>query len=67
MPSKLEVAITSLDVLVPIAEAVPFLGAPVKGSREATKKILKYAQVSGYSSAAYFRYFNVSRRLLGCS
>jgi hypothetical protein len=45
MPSKLELTITSLDILVPVAEAVPILGAPVKGSLEAAKKILEYVKV----------------------
>jgi hypothetical protein len=34
-----------LDIMTPIAEAVPVLGTPVKGALEATSKILKYAQV----------------------
>jgi hypothetical protein len=34
-----------LEILAPIAEAIPVLGAPVKGAVEATSKILKYAQV----------------------
>jgi hypothetical protein len=35
-----------LGVLVSIAEAVPVLGAPVKGSLEALKQIVEYTQVS---------------------
>jgi hypothetical protein len=34
-----------LEFMTPIAEAVPVLGAPVKGAMEATSKILRYAQV----------------------
>jgi hypothetical protein len=45
MPSTLNVTIASLDILVPVAEAVPILGAPIKGSLEAAKRILEYAKV----------------------
>jgi hypothetical protein len=46
MPSnKLELAISTLDVLIPIAKAVPVLGSRVEGSLEVAKKILEYAQV----------------------
>jgi hypothetical protein len=38
-----------LEVLVSIAEAVPVLGAPVKGSLEALKQIVEYTQVSSSS------------------
>jgi hypothetical protein len=34
-----------LEILAPIAEAIPILGTPVKGAVEATSKILKHAQV----------------------
>jgi hypothetical protein len=34
-----------LDILTPIAEAIPILGTSVKGALEATSKILKYAEV----------------------
>jgi hypothetical protein len=34
-----------LDLMMPIAEAVPVLGTPVKSALEATSKILRYAQV----------------------
>lgn len=44
-PSKLELAISALDVLVLIAKAVPVLGSTTEGSLEAAKKILEYAQV----------------------
>jgi hypothetical protein len=40
----LEDAVAILEVLVPIAKAVPVLGAPVEGSLEALKKILEFAQ-----------------------
>jgi hypothetical protein len=40
----LEEAISILKVLVPIAKAVPVLGAPVEGSLEALSKILEFAQ-----------------------
>jgi hypothetical protein len=49
MPSKGKsrpsLTIDGLGILVSIAEAVPVLGAPVKGSVEALKQILQYAQV----------------------
>jgi hypothetical protein len=38
--------IDNLEVLVPMAKAVPVLGAPVKGALEAVKQVLKYAEVS---------------------
>jgi hypothetical protein len=41
----LDEAMEILEVLVPIAKAVPILGAPVEGSLEALSKILKFAQV----------------------
>jgi hypothetical protein len=41
----LDEAIDILKVLVPIAKAVPILGAPVEGSLEALSKILEFAQV----------------------
>jgi hypothetical protein len=40
--------IDGLEVLVPVAKAVPVLGAPVEGALEAVKKILKYAEVSTF-------------------
>jgi hypothetical protein len=48
MTIKLNVGllIDGLEVLVPVAKAVPVLGAPVEGALEAVKKILKYAEVS---------------------
>jgi hypothetical protein len=39
--------IDGLGVLASVAEAVPALGAPVKGSVEALKQILQYARVGG--------------------
>jgi hypothetical protein len=39
-----------LGALVSIAEAVPVLGAPVKGSLEALKQIIQYTKVSSHSS-----------------
>jgi hypothetical protein len=47
MPSKtnLGVAIDGNGVLIPIADAVPLLGASVKGSLEALQKILQYNEV----------------------
>jgi hypothetical protein len=41
----LEDAIAILEVLTPIAKAIPVLGAPVEGSLEAVGKILKFAKV----------------------
>jgi hypothetical protein len=46
----LEEAIDILEILVPIAKAVPILGAPVEGSLEALKKILEFAQARHWSS-----------------
>jgi hypothetical protein len=37
--------IKTLELLVPIAKAVPLLGSPVEGSLEAAVKILQLAQV----------------------
>jgi hypothetical protein len=34
-----------LDIMIPIAKAIPVLGTPVEGALEATSKILGYAQV----------------------
>jgi hypothetical protein len=48
----LDEAIDILQVLVPIAKAVPLLGAPVEGSLEALSKILEFAQVR-HSPADY--------------
>jgi hypothetical protein len=45
-PSKLELAISALDVLVPIAKAVPVLGPSVEGALEAVGRILECAKVS---------------------
>jgi hypothetical protein len=38
-------AIGGLGILASIAEAVPFLGAPVKGTLETLQKILEYSEV----------------------
>jgi hypothetical protein len=43
----LEGWIQALELLTPVAKAVPVLGAPVEGSLEAAGKILKFAQVRG--------------------
>jgi hypothetical protein len=43
----LESWIQALELLTPVAKAVPVLGAPVEGSLEAAVKILKFAQVRG--------------------
>jgi hypothetical protein len=40
----LDEAIDLLKVLVPIAKAIPILGAPLEGSLEALSKILEFAQ-----------------------
>jgi hypothetical protein len=47
--SGMNLTIDGLGLLVSIAEAVPVLGAPVKGSLEALKQILQYAQVRSLS------------------
>jgi uncharacterized protein (UPF0210 family) len=41
----LEDLIKTLELLVPIAKAVPVLGSPVEGSLETAVKILRFAQV----------------------
>jgi hypothetical protein len=46
----LEEALEIFEMLVPIAKAVPILGAPVEGSLEALSKILKFAQVRHLST-----------------
>jgi hypothetical protein len=48
MTSKLNLGpgIDGLEVLAPIAKAVPILGASVEGSLEALKQILQYTEVS---------------------
>jgi hypothetical protein len=48
MPPKANVGfiIDGLGMLASVAEAVPVLGSSVKGSVEALKQILQYAQVS---------------------
>jgi hypothetical protein len=40
----LEEAISILAMLMPIANAVPILGAPVQGSLETLSKILEFVQ-----------------------
>jgi hypothetical protein len=59
MPSnKLELAISTLDVLIPIAKAVPVLGSRVEGSLEVAKKILEYAQVRLYWATISIYWFS---------
>jgi hypothetical protein len=41
---SLESWINTLELLLPIAKAVPVLGSPVEGSLEAAVKILQFAQ-----------------------
>jgi hypothetical protein len=41
----LEDWIETLELLIPIARAVPVLGPPVEGSLEAAMKILQFTQV----------------------
>jgi hypothetical protein len=59
MPSKvnsgMNLTIDGLGLLASIAEAVPALGAPVKGSVEALKQILQYAQVRALQGFAFRR------------
>jgi hypothetical protein len=38
-------AIGGLGILASIAEAVPLLGAPVKGTLEALQQVLEYSEV----------------------
>jgi hypothetical protein len=54
----LDEVIDILNVLVPIAKAVPILGAPVEGSLEALSKILEFAQVR--HGSAFRRRFSQS-------
>jgi hypothetical protein len=44
----LDEAIDILNFLVPIAKAVPILGAPVEGSLEALSKILEFAHARSW-------------------
>jgi hypothetical protein len=55
MPPKINVGliIDGLGMLASVAEAVPVLGSPVKGSVEALKQILQYAQVSLFQSFGF--------------
>jgi hypothetical protein len=41
----LEGLIQTLELLIPIAKAIPLLGSPVEGSLEAAVKIVQLAQV----------------------
>jgi hypothetical protein len=45
--------IRGLEILVPIAKAVPVLGTPVEGSLEAAIKILQYAEVRALLARIY--------------
>jgi hypothetical protein len=45
--------IRGLEILVPIAKAVPVLGAPVEGSLEAAIKIMQYAEVRALLARFY--------------
>jgi hypothetical protein len=60
----LEEAISILEVLVPIAKAVPVLGAPVEGSLEALSKILRFAQARNLiaGAASCFRVDRANRQ-----
>jgi hypothetical protein len=51
----MNLTIDGLGLLASIAEAVPTLGAPVKGSVEALKQILQYAQVRALQGFAFRR------------
>jgi hypothetical protein len=42
----LDVLIETLELLVPIAKAVPALGQTVEGALEAAIKVIKFAKVS---------------------
>jgi hypothetical protein len=52
------ILIDGLEVLVPVAKAVPVLGAPVEGALEAVKQILKYAEVSTSDQQAESSMYN---------
>jgi hypothetical protein len=54
--TSLSLSIDGLGVLASVAEAVPALGAPVKGSVEALKQILQYAQVRKLRLASIIMY-----------
>jgi hypothetical protein len=56
MSSKIDLGllIDALKILTPIAEAIPVLGASVKGSLEAATRILEYAQVSCFSLECFY-------------
>jgi hypothetical protein len=68
MPIKssisLSLAIDGLGILASVAEAVPALGTPVKGSVEALKQILQYARV-GHSSDHTITWKHVSSVIIG--
>jgi hypothetical protein len=44
----LDVFIEALELLVPIAKAIPALGPTVEGALEAAIKVIKFAKVSLY-------------------
>jgi hypothetical protein len=41
----LDQVLETIELLVPLAKAIPVLGSTVEGSLEAVAKIIKYAQV----------------------
>jgi hypothetical protein len=43
---RLDILIESLELLVPIAKAVPALGSMIEGALEAAIKVIKFAKVS---------------------
>jgi hypothetical protein len=50
--SKIGPVVDGLAVLASVAEAVPVLGAPVKGAVEALKHILEYTEVSNLKDSS---------------
>jgi hypothetical protein len=42
----LDILIETLELLVPIAKAVPALGSTIEGALEAAIKVIKFAKVS---------------------
>jgi hypothetical protein len=54
--TSLSLSIDGLRVLASVAEAIPALGTPVKGSVEALEQILQYAQVRKPELASMIMY-----------
>jgi hypothetical protein len=62
MPPKIDLGVVKagLGVLMSIADAVPVMGAPFKGSFEALKQIIEYTEVSVTSRLTYSKLMDSS-------